>query len=281
MKALGKALSLLLSATLSTAVFSAELTLNGVMTQGSLIRGQTDASDVYFDEDKLPLAAQGKFVFGIGRDANLLHTLTLVTRDGQRDVRTLQFSQRQYDIQRVEGVAQKYVTPPASVTERIQQDNKKVRTARAVMSQMLYVFDTPIQPASGRISGVYGSQRIFNGEPRNPHYGLDIAAPTGSAVIAPLSGVVTLAEDLYYSGLTLIVDHGYGVSSTFMHLSRIDVAVGDTITQQQKIAEIGSTGRVTGPHLDWRINWLQERLDPALLLPDLPLPAIESQSATP
>lgn len=281
MKALEKALSLLLSATLSTTVLAAELRLNGVMTQGSLIRGQTDAVEVYFDEEKLPLAAQGQFVFGIGRDANLQHTLTLVAEDGQRDVHTLQFSQRQYDIQRVEGVAQQYVTPPAAVTERIRQDNKKVRRARAVMSQLLYVFDTPIQPAIGRISGVYGSQRIFNGEPRNPHYGLDIAAPTGSEVIAPLSGVVTLAEDLYYSGLTLIVDHGYGVSSTFMHLSKIDVAVGDSITQQQKIAEIGSTGRVTGPHLDWRINWQQERLDPALLLPDLPLPATENQSVTP
>ena len=125
-------------------------------------------------------------------------------------------------------------------------------------------------PAKVRISGVYGSQRVFNGEPRNPHFGLDVAAPVGAPVVAPLAGKVLLAEDLYYSGLTLIIDHGFGISSTFMHLSKMDAKVGDSVVQGEKIAEVGATGRVTGPHLDWRINWLQERLDPALI-PGLPL----------
>ena len=263
MKAWVKAL--LLTASLIASAEAIEIELQGEFTQGGIIFGKAPpGSSVRFNETLLPLNDEGRFVFGVGRDATPEHTLT-VEYQGSVLHRPLIFVARQYDIQRVNGVAQKYVTPPAEVTARIAKDNQRVRAVRQTQSQLDAIFQSPIMPAQGRISGVYGSQRIFNGEPRNPHYGLDVAAPTGTDVIAPLAGKVLLAEDLYFSGLTLIIDHGMGITSTFMHLSKMVVKPGDSIQQGEKIAEIGATGRVTGPHLDWRINWLQERLDPALL----------------
>ncbi|MAD74385.1 MAG: peptidase [Rheinheimera sp.] len=262
--------ALLLSCSILTSLnlqANTEVVLDGKLIQGSLIRGEVPAgSKVQFNEQPLSVTAQGQFVFGIGRDASLAHQLTVIKPDDTQHIIPLQFQARQYDIQRITGVAQKYVTPPAEVTTRIQRDNRKVRAVRNTLSKQTAIFAKPHRPAEGRISGVYGSQRVFNGEPRNPHYGLDIAAPVGAPVLAPWEGIVLLAEDLYYSGFTLIIDHGMGVSSTLMHLHAIDVVVGQHVRQGEKVAEVGATGRVTGPHLDWRINWFQERLDPQLLL---------------
>lgn len=264
MKGWAKALSLLASLSFVLAA-QPQPQLEGQLIQGGIVRGKAPlGSKVFFNQTELPVSSDGRFVFGIGRDAPLEHQLKVVL-DGKEHISMLSFTARQYDVQHVNGVAQKYVAPPAEVTGRIRRDNQQVRAVRETVSDLPYIFATPVMPAQGRISGVYGSQRVFNGEPRNPHYGLDVAAPVGAPVTAPLGGTVLLAEDLYYSGLTLIVDHGFGISSTFMHLSKFDVAVGQHITQGQKIAEVGATGRVTGPHLDWRINWQQERLDPALL----------------
>ncbi len=245
-----------------------ELVLDGQLTQGSLIRATVPSgAKVWFNDQPLAVSEQGHFVFGIGRDAALKHQLT-VEHQGKRQQIPLTFSGREYDIQRISGVEQKYVEPPKEVTARIARDNRRVREVRQTFSAKTLFLAAPLKPAAGRISGVYGSQRIFNGQPRNPHFGLDIAAPVGAPVLAPWDGKVLLAEDLYFSGLTLIVDHGMGVTSTFMHLHRFNVAVGDMVTAGMQIAEVGATGRVTGPHLDWRINWFQERLDPQLLLPE-------------
>jgi murein DD-endopeptidase MepM/ murein hydrolase activator NlpD len=128
-------------------------------------------------------------------------------------------------------------------------------------------------PLTGRISGVYGSQRIYNGKPGNPHYGLDIARPTGTPVSAPVMGLVVLAEpDLYYSGGTVIIHHGYGVTSSFLHMSQVSVRVGDMVAQGDKIGEVGATGRATGPHLDWRMNFRDNRVDPNTLFSLVPAP---------
>lgn len=272
MKVWVKALCLsVLSLTAKAANVGEGIELSGELKQGAILFGKAPVgSKVYFNDKELALSPDGRFVFGVGRDAAPAHRLEVVTAHKRTRV-PVNIARREYDVQHVNGVAQKYVSPPAEVSARIAKDAIEVRKARDTSSTLDAVFIKPLMPAKGRISGVYGSQRVFNGEPRNPHYGLDVAAPTGTEVIAPLAGKVTLAQDLYYSGLTLIVDHGYGISSTFMHLSQINVAVGETVKQGAKIGEIGATGRVTGAHLDWRINWYHERLDPALL-PGLKLP---------
>lgn len=257
----------LLLCVLSAPLAANELILHGALTQGSLVRGSVPVgAEVWFNQQPLAVSASGQFAFGIGRDAPLEHQLTVRWAEQKRQF-PLTFTAREYDIQRITGVAQQYVEPPAAVTARIRRDNQAVRQVRQQFSATPLFLAEPIKPTQGRISGVYGSQRVFNGQPRNPHFGLDIAAPVGAPVLAPWAGQVVLAEDLYFSGLTLIIDHGFGVSSTLMHLHRFKVQVGDVVSAGQQVAEVGATGRVTGPHLDWRINWFQERLDPQLLLP--------------
>ena len=266
--------------------------LVGELTQGGLIRGTTQVGTrVWLNGDELAVDDKGRFVFGFGRDAKLENILTWQaqgklhaaeelnaaeeqnptglntnTHSGKHSL-VLNISKREYDIQRIEGVAKKYVSPPEEVLQRIRSDNRAIAQARATSSQLKDFLSDFIMPAKGRISGVYGSQRVFNGEPRRPHYGLDIANIVGTPVLAPAGGVISLAhEDMYYSGGTIIMDHGFGVSSTFIHLSKLLVNEGQRVEQGDIIGEIGATGRVTGPHLDWRINWFSERLDPALVL---------------
>ncbi|MDT0594428.1 M23 family metallopeptidase [Aestuariibacter sp. P117] len=243
--------------------------LEGDFTQGSLVRGKLDTGAKVFLNDKaIKVSKKGHFVFGFGRDAALTQTLSWQLADETKQ-QTLQItlSKREYKIDKITGVSQKYVSPATEVLERIRKENSAIANARAVFTNSIDFTQDFILPAEGRISGVYGSQRYFNGEPRRPHFGLDIANITGTPVIAPAAGIVRLAhDDMYYSGGTLILDHGFGVSSTFIHLSKIHVQEGEKIEQGKLIAEIGATGRVTGPHLDWRINWFRERLDPALLV---------------
>ena len=263
--------SLLVSALIVSTSFSAiALELKGHLTQGGLVTGQLDnAKSVSLNGKSLKLADNGLFVFGFGRDAKPVHTLSWVDKTGKGHSQDLVITLRDYDIDKITGVAKKYVSPPKAVSERISREAIAVRKARAVNSDLEYFLQPVLRPAKGRISGVYGSHRYFNGEPRRPHFGLDIANKTGSPVYAPISGTVVFAEpDLYYSGGTLILDHGHGVTSTYIHLSKLDVKVGQKIEQGTKVAEIGATGRVTGPHLDWRFNWQGERLDPALLMQD-------------
>jgi len=243
------------------------LELQGEMTQGSLIIGKTAAGNrVQFNQQSLELTDEGYFVFGFGRDAELTHELVITTPDEESLRQTLTIEPREYQIERVDGVPPATVNPDPEQVARARKEAEQVYLARQDMSQRTDFLKPVIEPAQGRISGVYGSQRILNGEPRNPHYGLDIAAPTGTPVIAPWSGRVVLAvPDMFYSGGTLIIDHGYGVTTTYIHLHSIWVNVGEQVQQGDDIAAIGATGRVTGPHLDWRLNWRNERLDPALL----------------
>ena len=253
----------------SMPLFAFEIKLQQELQQGALVYGRTDADALEVLGRKVDVDAQGRFVFGLGRDAKPELSIVLMGPDGQSETKTMNVRQRRYETESIEGVEQKYVSPPAEVLERIRSDTAQVKKARETDSSNRYDYlDAFIWPAEGRISGVYGSQRIFNGVPKRPHYGIDIAAPTGAPVISPIAGKVILAHpDMYYSGGTLILDHGRGVSSTFIHLSRIHVKEGDEIEKGQQVGEVGASGRATGPHLDWRINWFQHRLDPQLVLP--------------
>lgn len=180
---------------------------------------------------------------------------------------------RNYKIERVDGLPPAKVTPPMDpkIRQRIKNETATIRAARQRLDSRLDFMSDFIWPVNGRISGVYGSQRILNGTPKTPHYGVDVAVPTGTEIVAPAAGVVTYVnDDMYYSGGTLVLDHGHGLSSAFLHLSKIDVAVGDVIQQGQIIARVGATGRATGPHLDWRMNWgTRVRVDPQLLVPPM------------
>jgi murein DD-endopeptidase MepM/ murein hydrolase activator NlpD len=249
---------------------SLALELKGSLTQGGMIIGQLDnPKSVSFNGKSLKVTEEGRFVFGFGRDAKTQHELSWIDSNGAEHKQDVLITTREYKIDRITGVEKKYVSPPDSVLARIKNDAQRVRSARAGNSDFTFFTDTVYRPAKGRISGVYGSQRFFNGKARNPHYGLDIANKTGSPVWAPLSGRVVMTDpDLYYSGGTVIIDHGHGVTSTYIHLDKIHVKVGELVKVGQHFADIGATGRVTGPHLDWRFNWFNERLDPALLMTD-------------
>ncbi|GEA11163.1 M23 family metallopeptidase [Alteromonas sp. KUL49] len=247
------------------------LTLNGKLTQGSLVRGQIPpGASVYLDDKEIKVNAQGKFVVGFEREAELEHTFAVVTESGSRFVREFTLTERTYDIQRIDGLAQNMVSPPHAVLERIRRDGANVSKARSMVTDIDAVFTRFVWPAKGPITGVYGSQRVLNGVPKRPHFGVDVGGPTGTPVTAPAPGTVTLADDLYYSGNTVILDHGMGVFSTFLHLDTIAVSVGDKIKVGDAIGTIGETGRATGPHLDWRINLGTMRLDPETIVTGSP-----------
>ncbi|TQV77464.1 M23 family metallopeptidase [Aliikangiella marina] len=236
--------------------------------QGSMIIGKLiGEGDLSLGATPIEVDEQGYFVFGVGREAPSKIELT-VTSEQQIEKFPIAIAQREWKIERVDGLPPSKVTPRApAVLKRIAEESKQVRAARNLVSKLNHFREPFVMPAEGRISGVYGSQRILNGEPRRPHYGLDVANATGTPVVAAASGVVTLAhKDMFFSGGTLIIDHGRGISSTYIHLNSIDVKVGETVKQGQRVATIGATGRATGPHLDWRLNWFQTRLDPALLV---------------
>ena len=245
--------------------------LNGKFTQGALLRGQAPAgAKVTLNGETVQTNKDGKFVVGFEREAPLQQTLAVELDNGQKWQRDITLEKREYNIQRIDGLEQKMVTPPAEVTARIKQDNINVANARSGNTDLDALFTRFEWPAKGVISGVYGSQRILNGVPKWPHYGLDIANETGTPVYAPVDGVVTMADDLYYSGNTLILDHGMRVFSTFLHMDTITVEVGETVKQGEQIGTIGSTGRSTGPHLDWRINLGNTRLDPQTIISGSP-----------
>lgn len=204
-------------------------------------------------------------VIGFGRDAPLTQKLTF-TKGQNSETISVKLEKRQYNVQRIDGLPPKMVTPSEEDLPRIIAGSKLKKAARAVRRKSDDFAQDFIWPVSGRISGVYGSQRFYNGEPRRPHYGIDIAAPRGTKVVAPAPGQVTLAEpNMYFEGGLIFIEHGLGVTSAYMHLDTLAVKVGDRVKQGDVIATVGSTGRSTGPHLDWRMFWNKARLDPALV----------------
>ncbi|MDD9905465.1 MAG: M23 family metallopeptidase [Rhodospirillaceae bacterium] len=243
--------------------------LQGKFTQGGLIFGKTSPDTrVTLDGRELRVSPEGDFVFGFGRDAPPDATLK-IERPGQAaEERKLKIKPRKYRIQRIDGLPRRMVTPPKSVLDRIKRENGEIAKLRAEDRPMVHFRGTWLRPSKGTVTGVYGSQRILNGKPRRPHFGIDFAAPTGTPVIAPAGGTVVLAhKDMYYTGGTIIIDHGHGLTSAFLHLSALSVEVGQTVARGQRVGAVGATGRSTGPHLDWRINWFEHRIDPAFLLP--------------
>ena len=239
----------------------------GKFLQGHYIVGITDPSaKIIIGKKEVKISKDGYFVFGIDRDRKFDISITKII-NGKKELITKQVLKRKYNIQRIDGLEESKVTPPESVYKRIKEENNKIGEARSINSDLPFFKDQFIMPVQGIISGVYGSQRILNGKPKWPHYGIDIAAKQGTMIKSSGAGVVTMAEDdLYYTGGTIIMDHGHGISTIYSHLETVMVSVGDKINQGDIIGTVGSTGRSTGPHLDFRINWFQTRLDPMSVL---------------
>ena len=239
----------------------------GKFLQGHYIIGITDpSSEIIIDKKKVKVSSEGYFVFGIDRDRKFDLIITKI-QNGKKEKIVKKVLKREYNIQRIDGLEESKVTPPESVYKRIKEENNKIGKARAINSDLSFFKNKFIIPVEGIISGVYGSQRILNGKPKWPHYGIDIAAKQGTLIKSSASGKVTMAEDdLYYTGGTIIMDHGHGISTIYSHLENVMVSVGDQINQGDVIGTVGSTGRSTGPHLDFRINWFQTRLDPMSVL---------------
>jgi murein DD-endopeptidase MepM/ murein hydrolase activator NlpD len=236
--------------------------------QGSMVVGRTHkAATVEYAGRKLRVSPQGAFVFGIGRDATGT-AIVKVTQPGTGQVEhKIAIQPRDWPVENVNGVPPKTVNPPPEIAARIKREQALVVAARNRDDARIDFTQTFIWPVQGRISGRFGNQRVYNGTPKSPHSGMDIAAPNGTAVKAPAGGIVSfVANDLYLTGGTLVIDHGAGISSNFLHLSRIDVQVGDRVEQGQVIAAVGATGRATGPHLHWGMNWFDVRIDPLLVL---------------
>ncbi|MFN3230549.1 MAG: M23 family metallopeptidase [Alphaproteobacteria bacterium] len=242
--------------------------LRGDATQGGMMQGQVPAgTEIRLDGQPVRVHPDGHFVFGFSHDAPENAVLSFTWPDGDTDEHALTVKQRRYDEQHVKGLPPKKVTPPAHVQARLTDERGRVRAARNIASDHEHWLGGFIWPAEGRVTGVYGSRRVLNGIPKWPHLGLDVAAPAGTEVRAPAAGTVLLAHaDFYYEGGIVIIDHGYGVSSTLFHLQSVDVEEGQSVAQGDRIGAMGATGRATGSHVDWRVNWHQVRLDPALLV---------------
>ncbi|MCO7226027.1 M23 family metallopeptidase [Pleionea sp. CnH1-48] len=238
------------------------------LKQGGYLIGQTrPGAQISFLKHHVDVNKKGRFVIGFGRDFGAKTHFDIHYQGKQRRV-ALDIAPREWKIERIDGLPPSKVSPrKPEVLQRIRSEASLIRAARATRSELLAFEQEFVLPSKGRISGVYGSQRVLNGKPKRPHFGLDIAAPVGTPVYAPIDGVVSLShDDMFYSGATLILDHGYGLSSTYIHLDKIEVEDGQQVKQGQLIARIGKSGRATGPHLDWRINWFEQRLDPALFV---------------
>ncbi len=245
--------------------------LKGQAIQGGLILIKTaPGSRLTLDDTPLMATADGIAVIGFHRDDTDPVMVMATAPDGTVTTRKFTPQPRIYEEQRIEGLPPKMVTPPDEVVARIKRDREMVVMARSAATSIVDFTGDFAWPAQGIITGVYGSRRILNGKPRSPHYGIDIAAPKGSPVIAPQGGIIRMVADLYFTGWTVIIDHGHGVNSTFLHLEDTSVIPGDHVKKGQVIGTVGSTGRSTGPHLDWRVNLFGKRLDPQLLAGEMP-----------
>ncbi len=265
-------LVLLISVLLNFPALAETLDLQGNFTQGGLVIGRTQpGSRVELDGEPVAVGDDGRFLLGFGRDAGAKSALVVTGPGGDRRTRSLDIIARTYREQRINGLPERKVTPAPEDMSRIIADNRAIVATRAKITPGSYFVSGFIWPVKGPISGVFGSLRILNGKPKNPHNGIDVAAPQGALIVAPADGVVALARpDMFYTGKTVMLDHGLGLTSVYAHMSAILVKAGDVVTQGTPIGRVGKTGRVTGSHLHWGVTLKRTHLDPQLLTGPMP-----------
>ena len=257
---------LLLIIFISSSAFAIDF--EGKFIQGHFIIGKTEPkSKIWIDKKPVKVSSDGFFVFGIDRDRKYDVIITKMN-EGKKEKIVKKIQKREYKIQRIDGLPEKKVTPPKELYDRIKRENKIISDARSLDSNLTFFKNKFIPPLDKAIiTGVYGSQRILNGKPKWPHYGIDFAAKEGTKIKAMLDGTATMVQaDLFYTGGTLIFDHGHGISTLYMHMQKIYVKKGQKVKQGEIIGTVGSTGRSTGAHLDVRLNWFGTRLDPMTVL---------------
>lgn len=251
-----------------------QFNLRGQIIQGGLAIGTAPRGTTLLTLDgaAVPLARDGRFLLGFDRDAAPRAELVARMRDGSQARRTLTVAPRAWDISRLSTLP-KYPVPRPEFERMRPAELAQINAARSMQSDSLGWSQTFLWPVVGRISTLFGSQRIYAGEPGAYHSGIDIARPTGTPVLAPADGVVTLAaaKPFTLEGNLLMIDHGMGLNSAFMHLARIDVRVGEQVRRGQPIGTVGMTGRATGPHLHWGLKWQSARIDPLLVAGPMPV----------
>ena len=254
------------------AVAATDLTLSSEPLQGGLVQGSTaPGAVVTLDGEKVPVAKSGLFVLGFGRDARPTASLVARLPGGKIERRQLAVKQRKYRIQRIDGLPGRKVSPTKKDMKRIAAERKQLRAARRVMSADPRFTSGFMWPVTGRLSGIYGSQRILNGKKRRPHFGVDIAAPQGTPIVAASDGrVVLVHQDMFFTGKTVVIDHGLGIGTLYIHMDAIEVKKGAHVRRGQRIGRVGMTGRATGPHLHWGLTWRGLSLDPALMVGSMP-----------
>lgn len=254
--------------TVASAAGKAQIIFPGSVEQGAMVIGKVPpVSRVIYHNRLLQPTPYGTVVFGIGRTATGSVTVAVTPPEGKQQQVKIRIRDRDWPVERVNGVPPKSVKPPPSIRKRINREQAEVARVRAHSGREIGFAQHFIWPVKGRISGRFGNQRIYNGTPGSAHSGMDIAVPKGTPVHAPAAGKVVFAEpDLYLTGGTVLIDHGYGIGSNFLHLSALAVKVGQTVKQGQIIGRVGATGRATGPHLHWGMTWYNTRIDPLLVL---------------
>ncbi|OAN53230.1 M23 family metallopeptidase [Magnetospirillum moscoviense] len=251
--------AVILAAALAVSLPAAAAELSGRLEQGGLVVGVTrPGTKVTLDGRPVPVDAAGHFLLGFGRDAA---PQAILAEDGR--TQTLSIARRDWPVQRIDGLPPAKVSPDPAQLARIKAENQLIADRRAIIGPQPDYLAGAVPPAEGIVSGVFGSQRILNGEPRSPHSGTDIAAGIGAPVRAIAAGQVSLVHpDMFFTGQTVMIDHGLGLQSVYAHLSRVDVTEDQKIGKGQPIGAVGASGRATGPHLHWGASWLDVRLDP-------------------
>ncbi|MBS0590140.1 MAG: M23 family metallopeptidase [Proteobacteria bacterium] len=255
-------------ATLAAHASDRELQLPDSVQQGQLVVGHAPkGAKIEYNGRRLLIGPDGVFVFGLGRDAPTEAKLHIRYSNGKAGDIALRVGKRNYATERVDGLPQHTVTPNPELLKRIERERDRVAETRHrndAREDFENGFIDPVENA--RISGLWGRQRIDNGKPMAPHFGLDFAVPNGTPIRATAPGLVALAEmGMVLNGGIVVLDHGHGVSTTTIHMSRIDVKPGQKVKQGDIVGLAGATGRATGPHVHWAANWFDVPIDPALL----------------
>ena len=270
---------------LTVVTYSQQIKLYGTLSPGNLIIGKVNnANVVMLDNKTLDIDTSGIFIFGFDRDAKGTYTLKVIFNNNKSVIKKIKLKKRKYKIQRINKMKQALVTPPKNALKKIKQESKMMRKARSKVGILKVPHFTQgfLMPVNDeKITGVFGSQRILNGIPKSPHNGIDLSVPKGTPVKAASGGKILIAGNkFYYNGNFVLIDHGFGLTTVYLHFNRLNVKTGQMVKKGDIIGYVGATGRATGPHLHWGAKWFNKRIDPMSLL-KLKIPDIKTVITNP